>query len=234
MTPTKKIAPRFASQTQASSSAESDASSAQKDLGHALQLGESTFGGDPLVYEDAAGSEEDEEENDKKRKAAEFARLLEGSFKQTQKRVSQGDRIKSEILSIGKEEVYVSTGTMHDGVVRRQDLIGPDGILTVQVGDRIDLYVTHVRGSEISLSPKAGTHGISEDLEDAFDKLLPVEGRVVEVCKGGFRVSILGKLAFCPISQMDAKRIEAPEEYVGQRFEFLITQLTERNLVNDG
>ncbi len=171
---------------------------------------------------------EEDRDLEKEKASAEFARMLEGSFGQTQKRVSQGDRIKSEILSIGKEEVFVSTGTMHDGIVRRQELLDADGQMKHKVGDKIDLYVSQVRGSEIYLSPKAMAHSISEDLEDAFDKMLPVEGRVAEVCKGGFRVLILGKLAFCPISQMDVKRIETPEDYVGQRFEFLITQLTER------
>lgn len=172
--------------------------------------------------------DEEELEREKARKSAEFARMLEGSFQQTKKRVSQGDRIKSEILSIGKDEVYVSTGTMHDGVVRRQEFLDADGQLTIKVGDVVDLYVTQVRGSEIHLSVKAMGGSISEDLEDAYDKMLPVEGRVTEVCKGGFRVSVLGKSAFCPISQMDIKRIEKPEDYIGQRFEFLITQLTER------
>ncbi len=173
-------------------------------------------------------ADEEREEAEKRKKSLEFAQLLEGSFKQTQKRLSSGDRVKSEILSIGKEDVFVSTGTMHDGIVRRQELVNAEGQFTHQVGDWIDLYVTQVRGSEIYLSPKAGANQISEDLEDAFDQMLPVEGRVAEVCKGGFRVAILGKLAFCPISQMDVKRIETPEDYVGQRFEFLITQLTER------
>jgi small subunit ribosomal protein S1 len=41
------------------------------------------------------------------------------------------------------------------------------------------------------------------------------------------------KLAFCPISQMDTRRIETGEEYVGKRYEFRITQLSEggRNIV---
>lgn len=217
MTPKKKqIAPFEAT---SSPTAHAEPLAAQVDLSKAA--GHESQGQDDWM-------EEEERENEKKRKAAEFALMLEGSFSQTKKRVSPGDRIKAEVLSIGKEEIFVSTGTMHDGVVRRQELTGADGQVTVQVGDRIDLYVTQVRGSEIYLSTKAMGGGASEDLEDAFDKMLPVEGRVVELCKGGFRVSVLGKLAFCPISQMDSKRIETPEEYVGQRFEFLITQLTER------
>src|SRR5581483_10559425 len=107
------------------------------------------------------------------------------------------------------------TGTMHDGTVSRRELLDQDGKLTCKVGDKLDLYVIQARGSEIILSPNKTAKNISDDLEDAFDKMLAVEGRVAEVCKGGFRVSIMGKLAFCPISQMDLRRIDVPEDYIG-------------------
>jgi small subunit ribosomal protein S1 len=63
--------------------------------------------------------------------------------------------------------------------------------------------------------------------------MLPLEGKVAEVVNGGFRVLIKGKLAFCPISQMDTKRIETPDEYLGRKLEFRITKFEEggRNIV---
>jgi small subunit ribosomal protein S1 len=69
---------------------------------------------------------------------------------------------------------------------------------------------------------------LAEDLEDAFDMMLPLEGRVTETCNGGFRVQILGKTAFCPISQIDLRRVDDANSYVGKKFEFLITQFSER------
>jgi small subunit ribosomal protein S1 len=170
----------------------------------------------------------DDEDEQKQKKSSEFAKLLEDSFRNTKKRLSVGDKVQGEVLSIGKDDVYVSTGTMYDGLVPRKELLDPDGKLTCKVGDSLDLYVTQARGSEIYLSPKPTSMNLAEDIEDAFDKMLPIEGRVAEVCKGGFRVSILGKMAFCPISQIDSKRVEVPEEYIGKKFEFMITQFGER------
>src|SRR5262249_47510316 len=135
---------------------------------------------------------------------------------------------------LGKEDVFVSTGTMNDGIVPRKDLLDKDGNVPHQVGDTIELYVTQVRGQEIHLSPKKTAKNLADDLEDAFDMMLAVEGRVVEVVKGGFRVQLMGsKLAFCPISQMDTRRTETGEEYIGKRYEFRITQYSEggRNIV---
>jgi small subunit ribosomal protein S1 len=47
-------------------------------------------------------------------------------------------------------------------------------------------------------------------------------------CKGGFNVEILQRRAFCPFSQIDIIYVETPENYVGQRYSFLITQFEEK------
>lgn len=167
-------------------------------------------------------------------KSSEFAKMLEDSFKKPQKKLSVGDKVRGEILVIGKEEVFVSTGTINDGQVPKRDLLDAEGNVTHKVGDILDLFVTQVRGSSIFLSTKPTAKNLADDLEDAFDMMLPVEGRVAEICKGGFRVALMGsKMAFCPISQMDTKRIEGGEEYVGKKFEFKITQFSEggRNII---
>jgi len=158
-----------------------------------------------------------------------FARMFEESMGATSRKVSVGDKIRGEILSVGKEEIFVSTGTMDDGVVLKSDLEGKE----VKAGEFLDLYVTRVQGSQILLSLKPTAKNISEDLEDAFDMELPVEGRVLEAVNGGFRVSILGKTCFCPMSQMDSRRIQDAATYVGQKFEFMITQFDPkgRNIV---
>src|SRR3712207_4715243 len=121
---------------------------------------------------------DDDQDN---QKSSEFAKMLEDSFKKTRKNVKMGDKIQSEILSIGKDEVFVSTGTMHDGIVPRRELLDPDGKLNYKVGDSIELYVTHAKGAEIFLSPKPTSKNIADNLEDAYDMMLPVEGRVTEV-----------------------------------------------------
>jgi small subunit ribosomal protein S1 len=165
--------------------------------------------------------------------SADFAKLLEESFKKPARKISVGDKIRGQILVLGQEDVYVSlgdrSGVQADGVISRRDLNHEDGSCPYKVGDAIELYVTQ----EVRLSRKPTDKNIAEDLEDAFDMMLPVQGRVVEVCKGGVRVNIKGKIAFCPISQLDSKHIETAEEYVGRSFEFRITQFSEggKNIV---
>ncbi|MGZ3686767.1 MAG: S1 RNA-binding domain-containing protein [Bdellovibrionota bacterium] len=175
----------------------------------------------------------DEALSDKRAKAEEFAKLLGESFKQASKKLKVGDRIKGQILVLGSDDVFVSTGTQHDGVISRRDLNNEDGTCPYKTGDTIELFVTQVRGSDIRLSRKPTDRNLAEDLEDAFDMMLAIPGRIVEVCKGGVRVNVKGKLAFCPISQIDVKHVENAEEYVGKSFDFRITQFSEggRNIV---
>lgn len=183
---------------------------------------------------DSSGDAGDEgsDENSKKG-SSEFAQMLEQSFSKKTKRLSVGDKIRGEILVIGKEEVFVSTGTPNDGIVPRRDLLDAEGKVPYKTGDQLDLFVTQVKGSEIYLSPKPTAKNMAGDLYEAYQSRLALEGKVTEVVNGGFRVNVKGKLAFCPISQMDIKRIETPEEYVGKRFEFKITKFEEggRNIV---
>lgn len=164
--------------------------------------------------------------DDNSQSANDFARMFENSLKGVGEKLKVGDRIRGEILSIGKEEVFVSTGTVNDGSLSRLDLPQENGVLQVKVGDTLDLFVTQVRGSEIRLSTKPTSKNLAEDLEDAFDMMMPVEGVVTEVVNGGFRVMVKGKPAFCPFSQIELRKTDSPEAHINRKYEFLISQFS--------
>jgi small subunit ribosomal protein S1 len=162
-----------------------------------------------------------------------FEKMLNESLDKKERKLNVGDRIKAEVLSVGKERVIVTTGTRLDGYVQAQQLQDEAGVSKVKPGDHVDLFVTYLKGNEVFLSPNATSQNIAEDLQEAFTNDQPIEGKVDSVNKGGFQVTINGKQAFCPLSQMDLKRIEKPEEYIGLKFTFKITQVGEggRNIV---
>jgi small subunit ribosomal protein S1 len=171
--------------------------------------------------------EGDELDQQTSEKSDDFASLLSDSFQKADKRLRVGDKIRGKILNVGSEDVFVTTGTLHDGVISRRDLMNAEGKLEFNVGDAIDVYVTMVKGSDIRLSRKATDRNMAEDLKTAFENNMAIQGRIVEVVKGGVRVNIKGKLAFCPISQIDSKHVENPEEYVGKSLDFKITEISE-------
>ena len=178
------------------------------------------------ALEEEHGEEEPEEEES-------FAGMFEAYSAGMKEDVRVGDKIRGEIISIGKDSVFVDTGTRIDGFVEKQELLDENGEMAFKVGDFVDLYAVAVTGTEIRLSKAVAGFGGMELLLDAFEEEIPVEGKVKSLIKGGFEVEVVQRRAFCPISQMDVRYVEKPEEYVGQTFQFLITEFDEeaRNIV---
>jgi small subunit ribosomal protein S1 len=157
-----------------------------------------------------------------------FADLFESYMGEMKDDLRVGEQITGEIIAIGDENVFVNTGTKIDGVASKSELMDKDGSFGHKVGDVLTLYVVSKDDSEIRLSRAMTAESGIDQLYEAFRSKIPVQGKVTETCKGGFRVSMAGKTAFCPVSQMDAVYVETPENYVGSDFEFLITRIEER------
>lgn len=188
-----------------------------------------------MSKKDVFGDEVTTSVNKSSAQANDFASMFEQSLDGVGKRLSVGDAFTGEILSIGKEEAFISTGGTQDALILMADLLDENKNLKYKTGDRIDVVIVKTKGGEIRVS-KAGSKKANPDmdsLEDAFDMEMPVEGRVSEVCNGGFRVQVQNKTAFCPVSQMDYKVNSDHQSYVNKKFEFMITQFDPkgRNLV---
>ena len=162
-----------------------------------------------------------------------FAELLESYNQQGQIDFQPGDRLAGKIIAIGKEFVFVDTGTKIDGAVDISELLDDNGNLPFEEGDQVDLYVVAVKEDEIKLAKALSGIGGLRVLEDAYREAIPVEGTVTGECKGGFQVDLTKKMAFCPISQIDLSYVDRPEDYVGESFQFLITRFEDhgRNIV---
>jgi small subunit ribosomal protein S1 len=174
------------------------------------------------------------DEIEDKKDVASFEELFAQSAGGLDRKLRVGDQVRGEILTIGKDEAFVSTGTPIDGLIFTRDLLDENKEVKYKVGDAIDCVVTAIKGGEIRLGKKGALSSAGVDsLEDAFDMELPVEGRVTETCNGGFRVNVQGKTAFCPISQIDMKFAADANEYVGKKYDFIITQFDKkgRNIV---
>jgi small subunit ribosomal protein S1 len=153
-----------------------------------------------------------------------FAEMFEAFSSGKREGLTIGDKVKGKVISIGRESVFLDTGTKVDGVVDRAELLDKNNEMTCKVGDVLELYVVSSNGHEIRLSRGLSGQRDADLLGEAYQQRVPVEGKVKEECKGGFRVELMGKRAFCPISQMDIRYIETPAVYVGQTFPFVITE----------
>jgi small subunit ribosomal protein S1 len=167
-------------------------------------------------------------DNDAQENEPSFAELLEAYDGGSGDALQVGDKVSVRVIAVGKESVFVDTGTKIDGTVERTELLDDDGNLTCEVGDTLDLFVVAREEGEIRLSKALSGFGGLQMLQEAHDGQIPVEGKVQATCKGGFDIRLLQQRAFCPISQIDIRYVETPEDYVGQSFSFLVTQFEER------
>ncbi len=144
-----------------------------------------------------------------------------------------GQIVKGRVIHVGAESVFVDVGGKGEAWIDPAELADQHGRLRVSVGDEVEATVVST-GDEVRLSYKLrlGAHA-RETLAAAAETGIPVEGKVAGVIKGGYEVTVGGLRAFCPYSQMDLRRTETGEEYVGRVLEFRVTTYGEkgRNIV---
>jgi small subunit ribosomal protein S1 len=173
----------------------------------------------------------DDDYNEEKEQS--FAAMLEAYSPGAESDMGVGDKITGKIVSIGRDAVFVDTGTKIDGVVDKAELIDENGEMTLQEGDMLELYIVALSDEEIKLSRALSGIGGLNMLKEAYAKAAPVEGKIIETCKGGVRVEVMQRKAFCPVSQLDINYVENASNYVGETHHFLISTFEEngRNIV---
>jgi small subunit ribosomal protein S1 len=147
--------------------------------------------------------------------------------------LERGQAVKGRVIQITSEHVFVDVGGKGEAWIDRAELLDGEGRLKVAVGDEVEATVVGT-GDEIRLSHKLRRGAQArEALEMAAHSGVTVEGRVAGVIKGGYEVTLGGLRAFCPFSQMDLRRVESEQEYVGRVLEFRVTKYGEngRNIV---
>jgi small subunit ribosomal protein S1 len=165
--------------------------------------------------------------------SGDFAAMLNASDDEGAVSFKMGDKVSGKIIHIGKEHVFVGLGPKVEAAMAAAELMGPDGQISVRLGQKISAYVISTNGG-VTISNNVAQSGLDlAMLEEACAKRVPVEGKVLSVNKGGFEVQISEKRAFCPVGQIDRKFVEDTASFVGRTLNFLIERVEEggRNIV---
>jgi small subunit ribosomal protein S1 len=161
-----------------------------------------------------------------------FAKLF-AQHEATGPALQVGQAVKGRVFHITGEAVFVDVGCKGEAWIDAAELTDEHGKLRVKVGDEVEATVVKT-GDETRLSYKLQRGAQARQaLAMAHESGMPVEGKVAAVIKGGYEVTVAGLRAFCPFSQMDLRRVESGEEYVGRVLEFRVTRYSEngRNIV---
>src|SRR4051812_17485849 len=138
--------------------------------------------------------------------------------------------LQGTVIGITAKDVIIDFGYKSEGIVPIEQFQGPNGQVTVQPGDVVDVMIEHGEQPEgyVQLShTRASRLRIWDNLEKAYQEQLVVSGRVLGRVKGGLAVDV-GIKAFMPGSQADPRPVHNLDSLIGQDIPVKIIKLNRR------
>jgi small subunit ribosomal protein S1 len=143
-----------------------------------------------------------------------------------------GERVTGTIFQLGADTAFLTLSGRTEAMIDLRELKDDEGILRFGVGDSVEAHVVEAgaKGVILSRTLSKGSASLAM-LAEARASGMPVEGLVLAVNKGGFEVAVGDARAFVPLSQMDLRFVDKPDQYIGERLRFRVTEVRERNVV---
>ena len=142
--------------------------------------------------------------------------------------IEEGEVVRGTVVEVRDSEVLVDIGYKSEGTIAMEEFRHA-GTLP-KVGDEIEVYLESKEDSEglIVLSKdKADKIKVWDAISKSHDSGTPVEGKVVEVVKGGLSVDV-GVRALLPGSQVDLRPVKNLASMLGQMIRAKVIKLNRR------
>jgi len=144
--------------------------------------------------------------------------------------INEGEVVHGTVVRVDKDEVLVDIGYKSEGVIPVAELsirrsVNPED--EVKVSEEIDALVLTKEDAEgrLILSKKRARFELAwKKIEGAAESGEPVEGKVIEVVKGGLILD-LGVRGFLPASLVDIRRVQDLDEFLGQELGAKVIEL---------
>jgi small subunit ribosomal protein S1 len=151
-------------------------------------------------------------------------------YESTFPEINEGEVVHGTVVRVDKDEVLVDIGYKSEGVIPVAELsirrsVNPSD--EVSLGDEIDALVLTKEDAEgrLILSKKRARFELAwKNIERAAESGEPVDGRVIEVVKGGLILD-LGVRGFLPASLVDIRRVQDLDEFLGQELRCKVIEL---------
>ena len=151
-------------------------------------------------------------------------------YESTFPEINEGEVVHGTVVRVDKDEVLVDIGYKSEGVIPVSELsirrsVNPAD--EVSLGDEIDALVLTKEDAEgrLILSKKRARFELAwKSIERAAESGEPVDGRVIEVVKGGLILD-LGVRGFLPASLVDIRRVQDLDEFLGQELRCKVIEL---------
>ncbi|MSO96518.1 MAG: 30S ribosomal protein S1 [Thermoleophilia bacterium] len=144
--------------------------------------------------------------------------------------INEGEVVHGTVVRVDKDEVLVDIGYKSEGVIPLAELsirraVNPAD--EVSLGEEIDALVMTKEDADgrLILSKKRARFELAwKAIEAAAESGEPVNGRVIEVVKGGLILD-LGVRGFLPASLIDIRRVQDLDEFTGQELRCKVIEL---------
>ena len=166
---------------------------------------------------------------------------LLASSPQKKLKINRGEKVEGEVLSKSEKELVLEIGAKAEGVLPLRDL-PKESQEKIKVGDKISAFVVipENESGQISLALHQAVSGPSKvrgvnwsKFQNAQNKKSKLQGRVLEVNKGGFIVEVEGVRGFLPNSQVGFELLlslkEGLDTLIGQNINVSVTEVNLEN-----
>ena len=169
--------------------------------------------------------EKEEAQNSK----GDFQTQLEESLKEFNA-PQAGQMVEGKVVQITNDYVYVDIGDKSEGLIPVEEFADD----LPKEGDKVQALLTgHNSSGPVLSKKKADSKRYLKEIQQAYKDKTPVTGTIAKVVKSGYEVDLgVDRMAFLPISQADAEKVEKPESLLGTKSKFYIERLYSDNKLN--
>src|SRR5262245_40798319 len=142
--------------------------------------------------------------------------------------INVGEPIEGVVAHVSADAVLVDLDAKTQGFFPREEMPG------AAVGAKVRGFVVAIdaKTGEVQLGTAFGRGASAHEVRIALELGVAVEGKIAAINKGGAEVEIAGGLrGFCPLSQLDLRRVEDPSSMVGRVFRFQVVEVRDREVV---
>ena len=120
-----------------------------------------------------------------------------------------GNLVEGTVVQITNDYVYVDIGDKSEGLIPVEEFA--DNL--PKEGDKVQALLTgHNSSGPVLSKKKADSKRYLKQIQQASKDKTPVDGKIVKLVKSGYEVDLgIDRMAFLPISQADAEKVEKPE-----------------------
>ena len=160
-----------------------------------------------------------------------FGSMLDESMKNLNPHLKKGDVVEGLISSISETHLIISLGVKQDGYAEIGDYY-EEGEFKLHLGDKVKGFIVDITDNQITIAKSLNrSHGNKILVKEAFDKQIPVKGKVMGTVKGGYTVELFGLRGFCPFSHIDLFANDKSDKYLHNSYDFEILEFEKGNII---